>query len=191
MGTVRMNCRKLFFAKPFWLATAMMAAVMKIGGSQSELLYMTLPVITTIPYANALLDEITTGFWKFALHRCRREKYLLGKVTVCWFSGAAVVIIAGSICAVPWIFHSLCGGACALMGMAASLFTNSRATSYFVPFLAEYLLVILSTRYFPDITILNPQCWISFGAVGLLLPLGVSALFAVMCWKLGRRRLVQ
>lgn len=187
-----MDSRGLFQSKPFWIAAAFMLAVMGIGGAQSELLYMALPVIAALPYSNSLLDDLTTGFWKYAVCRTSKHAYLSSKIAVSWIAGAAVMAIAGLTCPAPLfvlVMHCLCAGTCALLAMAASLITHSRATAWFAPFLAEYFLVILNTRYFPNINALNPQRWLTFGVSGLLLPLAAAALCGTVCWKVGKRRL--
>lgn len=130
MGALRMDLRALFGAKSFWISCGILIAIIRFQGEPSNLLYMALPVASAFPYSNALLDEYTTHFGRFALHRTQPSVYLLSKILVCWLSGVTVAAIPALLCRRSPLFlgmYGCCGGCCALLGMAFSLLTQTRA----------------------------------------------------------------
>lgn len=153
-----------------------------------EMLFF-LPVLCTLPYASAFIDEWKSGMTRLALGRVSRNRYLLSKVLVTAFSGG-IILVAGMAAVVlgaylvffpledrtgltqeilkagnayPQLFlRYFCFGALgALTGMWISMLVKNRYMALMGPFMAEYLLVILCERYFPWCRILYPAEWLT------------------------------
>ena len=90
---------------------------------------------------------------------------------------AARLALAGDIAAQE-LRLMLSGSLWALVGAAAAATAMNRYLALAVPFIAFYSLLILSTRYLPDLGVLNPENWIAPSEVWGPLPLG-GALFAL------------
>ena len=62
----------------------------KVGGD-SELFRVTVPVISTFPYATAWLADYQSGYIKAYLPRCGRTSYICGKFLACGIAGGLVI----------------------------------------------------------------------------------------------------
>ena len=64
----------------------------KVGGD-SELFRVTVPVISTFPYATAWLADYQSGYIKAYLPRCGRTSYICGKFLACGIAGGLVEML--------------------------------------------------------------------------------------------------
>ncbi len=192
---------------------------------KSEGIIFVLPMLSTIPYAGQFMEEFRTSFCNFILIRSKKSQYILAKIIVnglcgwlCVCAGVIFVIVVGGLCYWPreqkgdinWnifvnettlliIKLSFMGMLWASLGTFLGLINKSIYMVYGGPFLVNYVLVILSTRYFTNAYLLNPREWVQqlhiwhegYILMGVFL-FTVSLIFIVlegvtMHWKLKRR----
>lgn len=149
-----------------------------------------LPMLCTLPFSSAFLDEYKAGILKFALPRMDRRKFLLSKILCAASSGGAVLASGGAAMillayivfsplegarevaeqgagadtikpALDMLVRYLCFGAFGgVAGMYISSALNNRYMAWLGPFMLQYLLVILCERYMPGLELLYPPEWI-------------------------------
>jgi ABC-type multidrug transport system fused ATPase/permease subunit len=141
------------------------------------------PILATIPYAGAFVDDVKSGYLKQFLPRTTVSRYILGKEFACAISGfltLALGILAGHIivtlAVIPvetfsgkpvesqlgkligmMCLYGLAGSLFAMLGMLLSTVTMNNYMAYAAPFILYYVLIILQERYARDIFMLNPQ----------------------------------
>lgn len=79
----------------------------------------------------------------------------------------------------------LCGSFWSLVGMTASIVTDSVYVAFAAPFILYYMLVILTSRYFPSLYTLNPQQWVNPDSSWVGGTWGVSLILVELCTLLG------
>lgn len=146
---------------------------------------LALPILVTLPFTTAFVDDIKSGFIKQYLLRSTRLRYILGKLVSILISGGLLVLIGILISFVVAIIFispreevftgdsvnridviekafmiSLSGMFWSLVGFAFSSFTMNRYMAYASPFILYYVLIILHERYFPTFYIMYPREWI-------------------------------
>lgn len=147
-----------------------------------------LPVLCSLPYASAFVEEYQSGITKFSLSRVRQDRYLASKAAVTALAGGLIVIfgVLAIRAAVFCIFHPLenqmeeaeaaaetilaflqiliryfsFGSLGAITGLTVSTAVNNRYMAWLAPFMGEYLLIIFYERYFPGYPILYPKEWL-------------------------------
>lgn len=156
---------------------------------QSDAFTFALPILSTLPFSSAFLDELKSGFIKEYLPRTTRTDYLAGKIAGCMVSGGAGVIGGiGITFGVGYFIFSpmekalaegenylsvmetfwqnlllvfMIGAFWALVGMLLSVATNSKYMAYTAPFIFYYVLIILCERYFKSCYVLYPKKWLA------------------------------
>lgn len=188
-------------------------------GLQSEAYIFAVPILSTLGFGGAYLEEMKSGYYKFTLPRHGRQSYVLVKVFVSILTGMVsiwlgVLVAAlmfwllyapmeldagmaeqiGSVAAVLYEYadgairtadgtiigvdvsgaiHShmltallqwsaiagLMGGVWAGLGCMFAVCYQNRYMAYGASFLISYLMIILFTRFFDKIYILNPREW--------------------------------
>lgn len=154
-------------------------------GLKSETFTFLVPISCALSYAGVYIDERGHGFLKAFLPRCGRKKYVQVKVITAAFSGGASVLVAVGIAAAVLTARFLpyetgvrvdgvmtpqillvCGNLLLegmLWGTVGTLFGIIYVNRYMAfggPFLVSNILIILITRYFPQVYILNPREWV-------------------------------
>ena len=154
----------------------------------SEAMFLAAPILSTLPYTGAYLEELQNGFIKAFLPRAGFRRYISGKLIACGLSGG-LSLAAGTV-----VFFALLGlllspveavgtegvfppgfisgllDTCAayfcagmlfsLFGLAVSAATESKYLAYTAPFIFCYFLVILRARYFKTLYVLDPHEWL-------------------------------
>ena len=156
---------------------------------RSDAFAFALPILSTVPFSSAFLEELKHGFIKEYLPRTTRFGYLMGKILGCMVSGGAGLAGGmGMALGISWLIFSpvekavgakeshissmemfvqdlllvfLIGAFWALVGMLMSLVTNSKYMAYTAPFIFYYVLIILCERYFRSCYVLHPGKWLS------------------------------
>lgn len=156
---------------------------------QSDAFTFALPILSTLPFSAAFLDELKSGFIKEYLPRTTRRDYLAGKIAGCMVSGGAGIIGGiGIAFGVGYFIFSpmekalaegedylsametfwqnlllvfMIGAFWALAGMLLSVATNSKYMAYTAPFIFYYVLIILCERYFKSCYVLYPKKWLA------------------------------
>lgn len=205
-----MNCfetdlRRALLSPRFVLAAAIQLGVLFAQGAGSTLYQMTVPMVCTLPYAGAWLDEYKSGFARLALSRGTRRGYVWAKFLACGLSGGGAEVLAAwlyglltqaeePVCSLGLLFLAamLWAGAGAVLAAAS----NSKYLAYGGSFVLCYFLVILCQRYWPGLYCLYPNEWLAprrqwvFGTAGTTLLLG-GAILLLGLWhyEILRRRL--
>ena len=245
MNVIYSNLRRALTSSSFWLAVAvtsclLIAAVWEDGAKQLssvgfftgefirpllldnirvDLVMLSLPILSTLPYSGNYLEEWSGGYIKFCLHRTTRSSYLAGKIIACVCSGGLCLVLGlllpwGLTVLFPagnenWIssFYLLptlktClrllfyGSFWSLTGMLLSVCTE---TTYFAvggPFVLYYVLMILYQRYLDGYFCLSPREWLFpgehwplYGWSTLLLMLGLNLCVVFLLIYCVQRRL--
>lgn len=161
-------------------ATALMTAL------ASDTMLMALPVLAALPCTAGFVEDWKSGYIKNCLPREGRQGYINAKAAASALAGA-LAILMGILAAyifftlvflpmekaapadMPSMFPmilgkaimlTLCGALWSVVGLALSTATLSTHMAYASPFIVYYVLVILATRYFPDVSIINPEEWL-------------------------------
>lgn len=187
-------------------------------GLQSEAFTFALPILCTLGFGGVYLEEMKSGYYKFALPRYGRRTYVLTKIIVSVLSGGLAMwlgvmltaliywavyapmeinmelaVLNGRVADVMYeatgaakdvygsyvdvtvqdALHSnmfflllqwsamafLMGGTWAGVSCLFAVLYGNRYMAYGASFLISYLLIILLTRFFNSIYILNPREW--------------------------------
>lgn len=205
MNSFETDLKRALTSKGFLLGLALELVILAVAGPDSEVFRVCVPVLCTLPYAAAWLDDVQSGYLKFYLSRCSKAGYIWGKFWACALSGGLLEIAgfgvflwvegAGQTAVSPGL---LFGSACVWAGVAAILaaWSNSRYLAYGGAFVVYYLLIILNERYFAGLYCLNPVEWLAPShtwvfeelGVGLLL-VAMLAVVAVLYYEVVRRRM--
>ncbi|MFZ7120483.1 MAG: hypothetical protein ACOWWH_05995 [Eubacteriaceae bacterium] len=151
----------------------------------SDIVLMVVPILCTLPYTTAFLEEHTSGYIKTYIMKCNKESYIRGKVIapaisggLCLALGILIAYFIGYLVYAPLelvdetaispfievlktsmlFFTSGC-----LWASIGALFANislSKYMAYASPFVFFYVLVILAERYFQKLYIINPKEWL-------------------------------
>lgn len=152
----------------------------------SKIIFMSIPLISVLPFGDLWIKERESGFLKFYIARKGKGNYVADRVITTCYSGAFVWIMAVSIVMLIYflIFYPLefkqrnlkvedfanmfwilvriflTSGILANLSGAAGILFRSVYMAYGLPFVAYYLMVILQERYLEAIYVINPQSWI-------------------------------
>ena len=173
----------------------------------SDWVTLALPILCTLPYTAAFVDDMKSGFIKQYLHRAGYREYVRGKLVACGLSGGLVLFL-GAILAYglsALIFTPmelalkagqaeqqyfaqmlmtaatlfLSGAFWSLVGLTFAALTMSRYMAYASPFIFYYVLIILHERYFSSIYVFYPKEWLFPSTVWPLGGFGVLLMLAV------------
>lgn len=174
-------------------------------GMKGDFGLLTLPALSALPFAAQALHEIKSGAIRPAVFRTGRNSWIIGKAAGCVISGmllqgAAVgllfLILNGLMRGYagqwfPWgdggdfwpmlLRRMLCGGIWAGVGCIIALATETASAAYLAPLCLCYALMMIGTRFFPDVAMLNPMQWVNGAAwllvVLLIITIALQALF--------------
>ena len=160
-----------------------------ISALSSDTMTLTVPIICTLPYTTAYIDDIKSGFIKEYLPRSGINRYIKGKLMACGLSGGLVLFLgilsAYSISALvfmPMELASYAGKAAephfaviftkalmlffsgmfwSILGFTLAALTMNRYMAYASPFIFYYVLIIIHERYFKELYVLYPKEWMS------------------------------
>ena len=154
---------------------------------QSEAVYLMMPVICSLPFSAAFLEDISCGFIKSYLPRAGRGHYIAGKITAAGVSGGSAAVIgvtlyyqmlrllllpmekaAGELEGLSYgkdvgricVLFFCAGMLFSLIGMLFSLMTSSKYMAYASAFVLEYVLIILRERYLKKMFVIDPREWL-------------------------------
>ncbi|HZJ56723.1 MAG TPA: hypothetical protein VFD89_00595 [Clostridia bacterium] len=155
-------------------------------GLSSDIVLMVVPILCTLPYTAAFLDEYKSGFIKPYLMKCGKSAYIKGKILGAAVSGGLALAIGivvsyfitslvykplgiadpTAVSSINVLFKRaliffFCGCLWASVGALLANITLSKYMAYGAPFVIYYVLVILSERYFHSIYVINPEEWLA------------------------------
>lgn len=152
---------------------------------QSNIVLIVVPIVCTLPYTAAFLDEYTSGYIKIYIMKTHKEDYVKGKIMATAISGGLVlavsvftVTVLSALIYRPMEISSpesvspilklivkttvlfLSGSLWASLGMLLANISLSKYMAYASPFVIYYVLVILAERYFRSVYVINPKEWL-------------------------------
>lgn len=156
-----------------------------LSALKSEAAAIAIPVLSTLPLSGVYLEEHRTRFEKLYLPRCSRLSYVISKVLATALCGGAgilsgIILITGLLALVfspmelssagaAWelfvqllktaFIAALLGMLWASLGAFLGIVNLNFYMAYGGPFIVNYLLIILFSRYFSGIYTLNPKEW--------------------------------
>lgn len=195
--------KRALCAKGFLAGLVLAFAILMKSGFDSQLYRITLPVLASLPYTTAWLEEEQSGFALVSLMRAGRMPYILGKYFSCGISGGLVETLPALLYRLlwpqegaavnPWLVF-LSGMLWAVTAAVLTALTKSRYIAYGGSFVIYYILVILHERYFPGLYCLYPYEWFApthtwlFGWQGIAAFLaGLLLLLLFLYYELLRR----
>ena len=159
---------------------------MIINVLKSETTVFIIPVLSTLPYSGNFLEEYKSRFDRFLIIRTDRKRYVISKVLTTGLSGGIGIFFG--ICLITGILTlifnpmetmdaketgkllaqllryslivSFIGNLWGSLGALLGILYRNAYMAYGGPFLVNYLLIILFTRYFPKLYVLNPREWL-------------------------------
>lgn len=185
------------------------AASLLTQGLQGEFGVMILPALSALPFAAQALQEIKSGAIRPAVFRAGRKSWIAGKLLSTFVSG--MVLQMAAAIGLLLVFHlmmlisagqlfpmgnigpvwslllrrMLCGGIWAGTGCMIALLTETASAAYISPLCLCYALVMIGSRFFPDVALLNPINWLAGALWPLLFVLAVLA--AALVWMLRKK----
>ena len=182
-------------------------AALVIKALSSQDVTLILPILCTLPFTAAFVDDIKCGFIKPYLQRSGVNKYIQGKLVACGLSGGLVLFLGivvsyglsvliftpmelalgSGLTAPPYFAQVLMIAATlfvsgvfwSLMGCTLAALTMSKYMAYASPFIMYYVLIILHERYFKQLYVFYPKEWLFPSDSWVLGSLGVILLLAV------------
>jgi len=167
---------------------------------------LAIPILCSLPFTSAFVDDVKSGFIKQYLHRAGYKPYIRSKLLACGLSGGAVLFfgILISYALVYLVFTPmelalvkgqtpqpylaqilmiaatlfLSGAFWSLVGFTMSALTMNRYMAYASPFILYYVLIILHERYFDKLYVLYPKEWLFPSEGWVLGSFGVMLLLA-------------
>lgn len=152
----------------------------------SEIVLMSVPILSAFPYTVAFLDEYNSGYIKMYLLKCEKRGYIKGKVIapavsggLCLVFGILTTYLIGALIYMPMeiadqniispfldilkkcMLFFVCGSLWASVGALFANISLSKYMAYASPFVFFYVLVILCERYFRKIYVINPEEWLT------------------------------
>jgi hypothetical protein len=178
-----------------------------ISALKSETAVFMIPIISTLPFSGSFLEEHRSRFERLLLIRSGRKRYVIGKILITGISGS-LGILAG-ILLVTGIFSVIYGSMeaadakassdllmellkyCTVTALLGNLWSSLGALlgivyrnfymAYGGPFLINYFLIIIFSRYVPSIYVLNPREWLMQEHYPSDNPLGIILFLAEIC----------
>lgn len=183
----------------FLCAAVLQHLILQYTGFEGELYRLSVPLVCTLPFSCAWLDESRSGFTRLALHRTAPFWYITGKFAACAVSGgfcewaAAFLFLriqeeTGQTVSLTLIFW--CGAFWAGIAALLAALTRSKYAAYGGAFVICYFLVILHERYWKANFFLDPFEWLfpqnawEFGTDGIRMMLIGMTVLTGLCYAL-------
>ncbi|HEY4032899.1 MAG TPA: hypothetical protein VGL94_02930 [Ktedonobacteraceae bacterium] len=164
-------------------------ALIVVNALPSDPVVLAMPIICTLPFTPAFVDDMQSGFIKQFLPRTGINAYIWGKLAACaiaggfvLFSGIVLTYVLSTLVFMPLettfteggvvgtSFMLLLGKAAvfffsgmfwSLVGLTVAGVTQSKYMAYASPFIFYYILIILYERYFGTFYYLYPKEWLN------------------------------
>ena len=210
MDTIKTDIKRAVCSLPFLVSIAVMVLVISVGAGKdmlfpkeikyglfpfyhmeiifralrSDIVLIVIPIVCTLPYTAAFLDEYTSGYIKIYIMKTHKD-YVRGKVLAAAISGGLTMVV--SVCIVTvlaaliyrpmeaaskeavspilsliikTVVFFLSGCLWSSVGMLLANISLSKYMAYASPFVIYYVLVILAERYFRSVYVINPKEWL-------------------------------
>ena len=194
----------------FWYSMSELLAL----GMKGSFGMLTLPALSALPFAAQALQEIRSGAIRPAVFRTGRNCWILGKTVGCAISGMLLqaasvgllfLILNGLMRCIAgeWfplgdegdfqlllVNRMLCGGIWAGAGCVIALATETASAAYLAPLCLSYTFMMIGTRFFPDVVMLNPMQWVDGMTWLLVIMLAVTVCLQAFFLNRGVRKYV-
>lgn len=212
MNTIKTDIKRAICSLPFLVSSTIMVIAIAIGAGgkmlfpqglemglgpyhhmeivfsalRSDVVLMVAPILCTLPYTSAFLDEFNSGYIKTYIMKTHKADYIKGKVLAAGISGGLALLVGITIAlfvsyliyrpmeiASPEmvspilrlikksLIYFIAGGLWASVGTLLANMSLSKYMAYASPFVIYYVLVILSERYFRSVYVINPKEWLA------------------------------
>lgn len=203
MNSFETDLKRAVCSGNFMAGLLIACVVLYYAGPDSELFQISVPVLSSIPYSTAWLNEYQSGFIKEYLPRSGKTAYILGKFLACGISGGALLAFAcfvqqwlgkGEKITGNLVLLFLSGMFWAVVSATLAAAANSRYVAYGGAFVLYYVLVIVYERYFQALYCLYPIEWYApkhtwiLGDTGIILMLlGMLLVIGIVYYEILRR----
>ena len=189
------------YTDSFWYSMSDLLTI----GMKGEFSLLTLPALSALPFSAQALHEIKSGAIRPVVFRAGRKCWIIGKIMGCVISGmllqgAAIgllfLLLNGLMFSItgqwfPWqsdngfllafACRMLSGSIWAGIGCVMALATETSSAAYLAPICLCYALMMIGTRFFPNIPMMNPIQWVSgtvwMPVILLIVVIALEALF--------------
>lgn len=155
---------------------------------KSDTITITLPILCTLPFAGAFVDEYKSGYIRMYITRIDTKSYIISKVIACVLSGGLCIVLGmlvsyalsaavflpleavaakGETISAFYVntFYDMAmlfvsGGFWSLVGMTLASYSDSKYMAYASPFVIYYIFIIIKERYFEKMYLMYPKEWI-------------------------------
>ena len=87
MNSFETDLKRAVFSWGFGIGLVLEFVILLISGFDSDIFRMCVPVLCTLPYTTAWLEDYESGFLKACLPRTSVNSYIMGKLLACGISG--------------------------------------------------------------------------------------------------------
>lgn len=153
-----------------------------------------LPMLSALPFAGVPISEMQSHAARYAIFRTGRATYIAGKVSACLIGGAGVhfcavlVLLTGftglsflkaetalppeavDLMLVFLYSRTIFGALWSCVGCFFSVLSKSGGAALIMPVCICYSIMMIGTRFFPDVPQMNPLTWLN-EPFGWLLPI--------------------
>lgn len=180
---------------------------MVLQALKSETTIFMLPILGTLSYSGNFLEEYKTRFDKLLLIRCDKKDYVVSKVLTTGLSSGlgillGIMMITGLLTLIfqPMeakdakasvelfvslvqysMIIALLGNLWGSLGALLGVWYRNVFMAYGGPFLVNYVLIIIFTRYATKIYVLNPREWLLREHYGAANPVAIIVLLLEIC----------
>lgn len=170
MNSFETDMKRAIGSVGFAAGLILQVLILSISKENSEFFLISIPLVCTLPYTTAWLEDYKRGYLKLYISRCGVRSYIWGKYFSCILSGgllesAAVYIYMhtdkGKGCELYPVLIFMSGMFWAAVSTTLAAITKSKYIAYGGSFVIFYLLIIIYERYFGKIYCLYPAEWIN------------------------------
>lgn len=195
MRSFFVDLKRAICSPVFLIGVCLQFFVLKLSGAYEGLHMACVPVLATLPYSTAWLQDYESGYVKSYLPRSGVCSYILGKIVACGLSGGLLELLGCYLYLqlevtaemdLKLIFLS--GMVWAMISAVLAAWWRSRYVAYGGAFVIFYILVMIQERYFVDMYYINPKFWLQttefgrLGAFGLFYVLGGLSLLLILMY---------
>ena len=98
MNSFETDLKRAFCSINFVAGLMLEWIILRCAGFESDLFRISVPVLASLPYSTAWLNEYQSGFIKEYLPRCGISSYIWGKFLSCGISGDGLLAAACFFC---------------------------------------------------------------------------------------------
>lgn len=167
---------------------------------------LALPILCTLPYTTAYVDDVKSGYIKAYLPRMKLNWYITGKTLSCALSGGLSLLLGVVIAYIILVLLLMpmetigkpeegqvirlveklslvfvSGAFWSLIGFLLASLTKSRYMAYAGPFVICYVLIIMYERYFDKLYVLYPREWLNPSDKWVMGAWGSALLLLTLC----------